>query len=257
MFKKKKPKIKFYSLIPAVTTLYPIIPSSKLKRKWVEEEKVEFEKVKSKCPFHMKDGLRSIGKCPAIATSMATGFVLTSPADFKINTIGDGVTINVTQKPCLKHAPLVDVHNEHQTEWIVDHDKMNVLSQTIKINSPWRVICSDPDIIFFVTKVQYWKESRFTQIDGILDPMIANEINCQLMWHVMDGTEVVEAGTPLAQLIPISRNLLFHPDYVVEQADQNLYQLEDEMLYAGHHRFEPDIKTKIKNMAQILKKYGY
>lgn len=188
---------------------------------------------------------------------MNSGFILRAPADFTINTVGDLSEVNITARPVLNHVPYVDTHADWQTEWIVDHNKSFVVNKIIKINSPWRVLCNDPDIVFFVTQVQYWNESRFTQLDGILDPLITNELNCQLAWHVLDGTVTVDAGTPLAQYIPMSRKLLNSVDFSVEEADEKLYRLEQEMTYSGHHKFETDYKLKVQNMAKILKKYGY
>ena len=81
-FKKKEKKIKFYSLLPAVNTLYPITPAKKFKREWVEQEKEFFVEYERKCPLHKKfEGLTSVGRCPAIKTTMNTGYILYAPAD--------------------------------------------------------------------------------------------------------------------------------------------------------------------------------
>ena len=256
--RNKKPKIKFFSLIPAVNTLYPITPSSKLKRSWVEEEKKDFESRKSKCPFAYVDGLKSIGKCPAIKSAMNTGFILYTPADFIINTIGDKHTINVTQKNILRTSNYIDLHDNSVSEWLLDSSKDITLDQIIKVNTPWRTIC-DSDIVFIVTKVPYVKESRFTPTYGIFDPSISSELNVQLMWHILEGTETITAGTPLCQYIPVSRKLLFSPDYEITEAAPKDYRLEDEMVYSGNHQFDSSdqIMNRIKKMSKILRKYGY
>jgi hypothetical protein len=256
--KNKKPRIRFFSLIPAVNTLYPITLSSKLKRDWVEEEKKDFEVRKSKCPFANLPGLKSIGKCPAIKSAMNAGFVIYAPADFTINTTGDKVTLNVTQKSVLRSCPYVDVHDDTVSSWLIDPSKDTTVSQIIKVNTPWRVI-TDPDIIFIVTKVSYVKESRFTPTYGIFDPSISAEVNIQLMWHVLEATETVVAGTPLCQYVPVSRKLLFNSDYEIGEATINDYKMEDEMIYSGSHQFgtSDQIMNRIKKMSKILKKYGY
>ena len=97
---KRKEKIRFHSLSPAVNTLYPIIHSSKLNRDWVSEEKEQYKKRKSKCPFGKIDiqnlrssPIHSINKCPAIHSIMNHGFIIRAPADFHVHTNGDESTL--------------------------------------------------------------------------------------------------------------------------------------------------------------------
>lgn len=255
-FKKKEKKIKFYSLLPAVNTLYPITPANKFKREWVAQEKEFFTEYEKKCPLHKKfEGLTSVGRCPAIKTTMNTGYILYAPADFIINTTGDGKEINATHKHVLSHAPYVDTHAEWQSEWVLPSASPCV-NRVVKLNLPWRLLTNDNDIIFLITSVQYHKEDRFTQMTGIMDPLITSEINCQLAWHVMNDTVTVHAGTPIAQIIPMSRSAL---NYHVEVCDatQELVGMEQEMIYSGQHQFGTDYKSKVNNMAKILKKYGF
>ena len=254
-FKKKEKKIKFYSLLPAVNTLHPITPARKFRRKWVQEEKEFFVEHEKKCPLHLKTGLTSVGRCPAIKTTMHTGYIVYAPADFTINTIGDGQELNVTHRHVLEHAPYVDTHADWQSEWVLPTNAPCV-NKVVKLNLPWRLITNDHDIIFLITAVQYHPEERFTQLTGLMDPLITSEINCQLAWHVMDDTVTVLAGTPLAQIIPMSREALSW-DVDICDATPRLIDLEREMIYAGQHQFGSDYKEKVNNMAKILKKYGF
>lgn len=186
---------------------------------------------------------------------MNTGYILYAPADFIINTTGDGKEINATHKHVLSHAPYVDTHAEWQSEWVLPSASPCV-NRVVKLNLPWRLLTNDNDIIFLITSVQYHKEDRFTQMTGIMDPLITSEINCQLAWHVMNDTVTVHAGTPIAQIIPMSRSAL---NYHVEVCDatQELVGMEQEMIYSGQHQFGTDYKSKVNNMAKILKKYGF
>ena len=51
MFKKKKPRARFFSLHPAVHTLHPITKAAELDRKWVKDERGDYRDRLSKCPM--------------------------------------------------------------------------------------------------------------------------------------------------------------------------------------------------------------
>lgn len=129
--KKKKEEIRFFNVVPGVSTLYPITRSYELDREWVSAEKKEYQERVGQCPLkrfgdilpfknngegippqlqsflsNTADMMRnspdfnrqvisptSIGKCPAINSIMHSGFVVHAPADFTVYTNGDGKTI--------------------------------------------------------------------------------------------------------------------------------------------------------------------
>jgi len=263
IFKKKSPQVRFFSLSPGVNTLYPIIRSGRLERPWTSEEKKDYENRKSKCPFasimngHLPSGVHSIGKCPAIQNIMNSGFVVRAPADFSVQTNGDGSTANLRYRNILPHIEYVTKHEEEVSNWLLDSSKDITLKQVIKINTPWRVVCDSDDIVFLVTKVPFVKESRFSAVTGILDPKTAYEINIQLFWHILEGEEIIKAGTPLCNYIPISRSLLQSINITSEDATEKDYSVEREMTFSYDHVF-PNLNTitdRISRVKKILKKY--
>ena len=260
---KTKPKVRFHSLVHAVKTLYPIIPSSKLKRSWQEPEQQEYKEKFSKCPFAFildtgeQIPHRSVGKCPSVNSLLASGYVVTAPADFKVHIVNGQMQIQCGQ--IMPGYEYVGFHDSDHGKWLKDSTKDACMDEVIKVNTPWRVTSSDPDIIFLQLKVPFLQEERFTAITGILDPRHAYEINPQLWWHSTDdGITTIEAGTPLAMYLPISRKLL-GPDVeiLVEDADEIDLRMESEMRYAGNHKFvELDTLTsRVKRLFKILQKY--
>ena len=112
----RKPWIRFYSLEPGVTDLYPIKPASNQKRSWVQEERK-----RSKCPV---SGLISTANCPGIKNLMSSGFIVPAPADFKIRTNGDGISVD-WEAPWLfkmggNKRAYIGKHDETQVEPILD-----------------------------------------------------------------------------------------------------------------------------------------
>ena len=91
MFRKKKPRARFFSLHPAVHTLHPITKADKLDRTWTAEERDDYRERLKKCPVGkliqgQHHEVSSIGRCPAINHIMRTGYIVYAPADFKVHT---------------------------------------------------------------------------------------------------------------------------------------------------------------------------
>ena len=55
----------------------------------------------------------------------------------------------------------------------------------------------------------YSENMMFECCQGILDPSISSDINLQGYWNIQ-GTHVIKAGTPLAQLIPLTEKKYKH-----------------------------------------------
>jgi hypothetical protein len=234
---KKKPKIRFYSLISAVQTLYPITQSRELKREWVSSEKEDY-------------------KCPAVHNIMNTGFIMYAPADFKVHTNGDEDTILFSSSKIMPYADYVTTHNEEVAQWLIRNPSHYIFPKVVKVNTPWRVIC-DNDIVFIQTPVSFNSENRFSAVMGLVDPMMSHELNVQLFWHIKEGDITIKAGTPLCQYIPISRSLLYSLDYIIDDLTAKDIKMEDEYLYLRSTMFPEtsDFQTRVSRMMKIIKKY--
>jgi hypothetical protein len=252
-------KIKFISTVPGVSTLYPLTPAKNLKRDWIDDEKEQYKERKSRCPIHGLTAplIGSITKCPAVKATMGSGYILRAPADFMVHTNGDGETLLPTARDIHQRYTYVVTHEKEVTDWLLSPAlREKTVKTVVKINTPWRLICQDDDIVFMVTPVPFTDESRFSAVQGILDPRTAYEVNVQLYWHVMEGDVIVKAGTPLCQYIPISRKALASE---IECYDATIhdYKMEDEIYYAGIHTYmeEPTGTEKMLRISKIMKKY--
>lgn len=252
-------KIKFISTVPGVSTLYPLTPAKNFKRDWLEDEKEDYKERKSKCPVAGLAAplIGSITKCPAVKATMGSGYILRAPGDFHIHTNGDGETLLPTARDIHQRYTYVVTHEKEITDWLLSPAlREKTVKTVVKVNTPWRLICQDDDIVFLVTPVPFTDESRFSAVQGILDPRTAYEVNVQLYWHVMEGEVNIKAGTPLCQYIPISRSLLSSE---IECHDATLedYKMEDEIYYAGMHTYleESTGTEKMLRISKIMKKY--
>jgi len=259
--KKKSPSVRFFSLLPAVNTLYPVISSKFLKRDWIAEEQEDYQERKSKCPmakiFNAAKGytgeIHSINNCPAVHSIMNHGLIVRNCADVVIS-MNDG-NMSLQAPTLVSGTPYATLHEEAVSKWLID-SSTSTYKNVLKINTPWR-ITSDDDIIFLVTKVPFVNETRFSAVQGILDPKIAYEVNIQLFWHKLEGQTVLEAGTPLAQYIPISRRLLHGLSFTSEDATESDYRCEQEMNFVYDHTqpYMANMKNKLGRVLKVLKKY--
>lgn len=290
MFRKKKQPIKFYNTIPGVSTIYPVTKSIELNRDWVQYEKKEYNEMVSKCPVkrfadvldprgwtEMPNELSglfgsiqandrkqlkqptSVGKCPAINSVMHNGFIIYAPADF---------SIFAEDQTSLRHycddtfppaneiynaKDYIEYHGAGHSKWLKDSTKDSTNDIIIKVNTMWNVLC-DEDIAFLQLKVPYVKETRFTAVTGVLDPVLSPEVNIQLWWHVNDGSEVtIKAGTPLAMYLPISKKML-ECDAIVSDATEDDINMSKEYSYLVSSQFSEN-RNISKKAKKIFQKY--
>ena len=263
MFRKKKPKARFFSLLSAVHTLHPITKADKLDRTWTKAERDDYRDRLSRCPVgkilenNTPQYPNSIGRCPAINSIMRTGYIVYAPADFKVHTNGDGHTILFTTTPFNPpSSDYVVLHETEVTKWLMDSTKDKTVDQVVKINTTWRVQADD-DVVFLQTKVPFVNETRFSAVSGILDPRTAYEVNVQLFWHVMEGDVTVKAGTPLCCYVPMSRRMLEDLDMSIDVATPTDYRLEEEFVFTAYNQFPENVNVSQRQIKtnKILRKY--
>ena len=249
LFKKKKPWIRFYSLEPGIAEVYPIIPTSSIKRKWMEQKD-------KRCPFM---GSQNSANCPGIKQICRMGWVVVAPMDFIIKTNGDGASFEwEVPNTFTRHSNYISDHDPSQVMPLIDSPR-DTLAHIIKIETPWRVRASD-DIVMLQQPVHWNNESRFQAVTGIFDPKYALQVNVQLMWHELNSGEegtLVKAGTPLAQYIPMPRSVLEKTwyDMTVDTAKEPDWDLEYAFNYSirAEWMIHDNVQGRIKRAMQAIK----
>lgn len=219
----KKPYIRFYSLEPGVNEIFPITKSASIKRNFLVDDQVGD-----------KPETLSSKNCPGIKKLVSTGWIVTAPADFIIQTNGDGTSVEWMEpyrfsKISAGRDAYVSSHTKSQVEPLLD-DPDTTLKTVIKLETPWRVEASD-DVLLLQMPVAYNNESRFVSATGFLDTKYAHVLNIQLFWKVLEGKTLVKAGTPLCQLIPVSRKHLSLSTYDVSIENARPEDLERERAF--------------------------
>jgi hypothetical protein len=261
LFKKKKSWVRFYCLDQNVALVYPVIQSKLVDRDWNG-----LATTKRNRP---EQGKQVIVNCPAIKQISRVGYVITAPADFIIRTASDHENDSWEAPFAFKRESdkysfggneyYVSWHSPAQTEPVIPRVTINTnkpyLQMAVKVETPWRLKSSD-DIVFLQIPVSYNNEERFSAAVGIVDPRYMHSVTVQLFWHVMEGETLVRAGTPLAQLVPISRSLLEEGavDFIVDVAGAPEREIEQAYAYCNHSRFPKTdtVTNKIRIITQLF-----
>lgn len=251
IFKKKAPYVRFYSVEPGVKDLFPIVSSSSVKRNFMIQPQIG----------DMPETLSS-KNCPGIKKIINTGWIVPAPADFTIQTTGDGVFFEWGEPyRFTKVTPGMDAyisgHTRSQTEPLLDNPN-DTLKSVVKVETPWRIDASD-DTVLLIVPVTYNNESRFQAATGILDPRYGYLLNIQLFWKVLEGKTLIRAGTPLCQIIPVSRKSISVANYdvTIDDASEIDLQKEKEFNYAANctFLFADKLSSRLNRSISILNKY--
>ena len=107
--------------------------------------------------------------------------------------------------------------------------------------------------------VHYTNEKRFTPATGLIDPRYAHVLNVQLFWHVLNGEELVRAGTPLVQYIPVPRNAYIssHFNFICDEANEHDRKLERSFNYTLRsviYKYD-SLKSRLVKVRKVIDKY--
>jgi hypothetical protein len=205
----KRPKIEFFSLIPEVTKLAPIIPAYEFKHVWFEKATKDFVE-KSKEPGFGTTRFVHTAKCPGIFNLLRYGWIMSTWQDILIKTNGDKQTFtwtsSINQKNMKGKAEVGEAVGFHPNDQMSDYmgGWEDSLGCVIKIHTPWR--CIVPKGYYLMEgPVPYTNETRFTTLPGFLSQEYGvAQMNVQFKWHVLNGETLIKAGTPIAHymLVP-------------------------------------------------------
>ena len=191
----EKMKIEFFSTIAGVAQAFPITLAKDTLPHWVSTARSDYLQT-SKAENH-------IYKCPGIFELLTTGYIVHAWHDIQIDTNTGKMTAYAPTEEMeqLMGQPPLQVQTaqgaaRHLPKRPWSH------SDVIKFNTPWHVL-APKDVKLMMIPIPYTENFTFEACSGILDPGVASEINIQAYCNVL-GNTTVKAGTPLAQLVPMS-----------------------------------------------------
>lgn len=195
-------KIEFYSKVPGVPDLFPIVPAKDALPKWASAARDSYVKKKE----NSTGRINHIYQCPGIFDLFNHGYVVPMWHDVVIKTNGnpDEFSWTVPSSELTEfNSDTNIIENQSNGFGTVMPIKPWSLNTLIKINTPWNIV-APKGIKFLIIPIAYPDSFEFESSIGILDPGYSNEINIQLYYNVQKGDVLIKAGTPLAHIIPLT-----------------------------------------------------
>jgi hypothetical protein len=195
-------KLEFYSLAEGIDLAYPPIPISEVKMSWIKKSQDFFgEQIK-----RGSHDLNVAHLCSGIRNLISVGYAITAAHDIEIKTNGDGCTFDwFTPKTNMELLGIGDEGVGYFSKEVYGNHAVlppQTLKTIIKIPSPWRVRMPKGWGLLMLP-MHYADENRFSSLMGVLDTEITTSLNAVLYWHVLSGSTLIKAGTPLFYVIPV------------------------------------------------------
>ena len=215
------PNIEFFSLIPDIVDIAPIEPAYKFRPDLLNNSAKQLSIDKKEESYGQKKTI-STAKCPGIYNLSGHGWILTTHQDITITTNGDMQSFEWTSAIDQRKmeggdlvGEAVGSHPAVQYADFVGGKIPNSLSMVIKFHTPWR--CVVPEGYYLQEgPVPYTDEKRFTTVRGFFSREYGvAQMNVQVLWHVLNGTSVIKAGTPIAHYMLIPKK---QPKLIVRAA---------------------------------------
>lgn len=262
-FLKRKEKIQFTPLYRAAQFDAPIIPASKYKRDWVDIQKKVYQNLKNN--NINRERITSTHKCPGLTAHFTRGFIVSAHRDIPIYTKGD-----ITEPeyvPCK-----LDYSTSFWTQNIDNEKDISFFGGSMlkgiqrpypektpniifKIMMPWLVRAPD-NIIFLISSIPFANTvENFTVIGGILDTQLSHSLQALLWVHEHNNKLFcIKKGTPLFQLIPISR-VDFCKEYEIVNDEETFKQEVAETLTLGYIQ-NSTLQSNYTNIRNVSTKYS-
>jgi hypothetical protein len=232
---KKKPTITFINEIEGVADIMPIIAAKHHRNKWVDRAAQDFSNVRKMPDWNHQKTIHT-ARCPGIFSLQRHGWILRTWQDIEITTWGDGEGF-IWKSAAQTNVVPVEQHPASQLADFHDDWPENTLRTLVKINTGW--YCNVPKGYYLMEMAPALSdEHRFTSVSGYFQRDTGPaSMNVQLMWHVMNGSTLIKAGTPIAQYILVPKDL---PEFECRDAEKNdgiqLARLHDSSMFVRNYR---------------------
>lgn len=224
------PRIEIVSTIPGLDKVHPPVPARAVLPDWFTRMSAYLEGRKI---YDVNDDRprMSVRACPGIGDLMGLGWVIPAWTDYALDLSADGEEFT-WQVPNPRFS--LKTHPAEQLAGMPLDD--DVLPLAVKLVNPWYVR-TPPGWSCLVVAPFYHPEPRFTVLPGVVDTDTYHGCNVNTLWKRFTGSVVLEAATPLVQLIPFRRQEL--------ELEVRAGRPEDQLLVAEHDlRFNNSLKLR-------------
>ncbi len=161
-------------------------------------------------------GTSTIKRCAPFLDALSVGYIIPLAADVEFVVNEDGSGVDYRWK---FHKPMVENHKQRQISSAKSPNPMDP-RPPMKFLNWWR-IKTPPDYSLLFLPPLNRIEERFMCYSGLVDaPYYEYEyINFPFFFLKNSFSGIIEAGTPLVQVIPVRKNMLL-PSYKCRQATE-------------------------------------
>jgi len=229
LFKRDK-KITFLSRLPHGDIIQPIEEVNIFDREW-KNHSIDLFKKKALGPAEPGQ-IVGLHRCPGIVSVIKTGFIIKAHRDFYVESTGDSAKLKGKLNFESKEKGIVNIVDTGLMETdLKDYPfkPKGALPVILKIDTMWSVKCPK-DIMFLFLPIPYSDDVRFSALPGVLDPLLGDSIKVFFWWFVPFKKDIIKKGTPLMQLIPISRKRIYDT-WSIDSSDPDFFQKTDTISY--------------------------
>lgn len=174
----------------------------------------------------------TIRACLPVADVFSLGFVLPLPFDLDIHVPEDRAAIETSWASDLPFAPIVP----HHPGQIGAPKAPFESAMPLKFINPWRIKVPEGYSVLFTQPLSR-PELPFTCFSGLVDcDRFDTTVNIPFLWSGPIGHHRLEAGTPMAQCIPLHRNTMIKDHVSRASTAQEL----EEQASANHRKYHEE-----------------
>ena len=251
----KKQKLKFVSTIPGMENIAPPIHSRNLLADWKHLESLEFSNFyKQETPG---EKYKMAFRCPGMFNIQTSGWIIRSFQDINIKTKSGVDNIewsSALNQKVFSGEDIVSFHTKEAFADVVSAFPKHTHSSVVKINTGWKVIIPDGYFLLQLPLTNF-TENRFTAVPGSYSYKLKiAEINVPLLWHELKNDTLIEAGTPLCQLILVKSE---NPEFEIttfnklSDFDKGIFETYGSI---KHNKFVRSYKNMEKIMSNVSSK---
>ncbi len=238
---KSKPKIKFVSIVPGLSSIDECLP--KPANKFLPSWWTKTHTVKSSTSLNSQV-IGNVKTCPALPDYFSQGYIVPMWADtiIKYDSKSQIYSWRTSDESFSWQA--------HTNEQMLQNVPVSFLKEKayfiFKAICPWRIITPKGYSVYQFPLIYHFNND-ITVLPGVIDTDVHHEINQQVLL-LKDNKEVfIKRGTPIAQYIPFKRE-----NSIFEIRDASL---QDTKLFSDKDRF---MTTKFPGSGQynLMRKQG-
>lgn len=186
-----------------VAQLFPMEMAKNISYGWMDRMRQDYAS-KAKSQDYKLQRNSHVARCPGIFGLLRHGWVMRTWSDIVISTIGDGVSFEWRTPQSLSPPAIEFVEEDHFVRFH-EHWPKDSLKHALKYNSGWRV--EVPKGFYLLEMpIPYQDDSRFDVLPGVFHRDYGwASMNPFFRWNVKDGSELIPAGTPIAQYILVPK----------------------------------------------------